>query len=92
MLHKVRDLPTETRGVVESLIGRPLRDDEAFSIRPLRLQKEGVDAATANVAADQLEQYFAEIDAQHPPVSPGEAAEAIDEALRNVRPGHTPLQ
>lgn len=51
MLHKVRDLPTETRGVVESLIGRPLRDVEAFS-----------------AAAGQLEQYFAEIDAQHPPV------------------------
>lgn len=92
MLHKVRDLPAETRGVVESLIGRPMREDEAFSIRPLRVLKEGADAATSSAIADQLEHYFAQCDAKRPLVSAEEAAAAIDEAMRHVRPGYTPVR
>lgn len=90
MLHKVRDLPVETRGVVEALIGRPLREDEFFSIRPVRLQKEGTGSRAASEAADRLEQYFAEIDRQHTNVPENEAAAALDEAMLSVRPGYTP--
>ncbi|MFN7923468.1 MAG: hypothetical protein U0Q16_25425 [Bryobacteraceae bacterium] len=92
MLHKVRDLPNEARGVVESLIGRRLTDDESFSIRPVRLIKEGADTASANVVADKLEAYFAEIDRQHPPLSPEEAEATMDEAMRHVRPGYTRIR
>lgn len=70
MLHKARDLPVEARGVVENLIGCRLTEDESFSIRPLRIRKEGGGAAAALEAANQLEEYFAGIDRQHPPFRP----------------------
>ena len=92
MLHKVRDLPVETRGVVENLIGRRLTEDESFSIRPLRIRKEGAGGAAALEAANQLEEYFAEIDRQHPPVSPEQAEAALSEAMRHVRPGYTSVR
>ena len=90
MLHKIRDLPVEARGVVESLIGRRLREDETFSIRPLRLQKEGAETRMASEVADRLERYFAEVDQQHPSVSEADADAALDEAMQSLRPGYTP--
>ena len=92
MLHKMRDLPVEARGVVENLIGRRLTDDEIFSIRPLRVQKEGATAMAALEAANQFEEYFAEIDRQHPPISPDQSEAAIGEAMRHVRPGYTSVR
>jgi len=88
MLHKVRDLPEDARGIVESLIGRPLREDETFSIRPVHLQKEGAEARLAGEVADRLERYFSEVDQQHSATSDADAA--LDEAMRSVRPGYTP--
>jgi hypothetical protein len=92
MLHKVRDLPVEARGVVEHLIGRHLADNEMFSIRPMRVQKEGASATDALEAANQLEAYFAEIDGQHSPISPAQAEAAVAEAMRQVRPDYTPTR
>jgi hypothetical protein len=69
-----------------------MTEDETFSIRSLRLQKEGADASKALEVAIKLEQYFAEIDAQHPPVSEDEARAALDEAMRRVRPGYTSVR
>lgn len=92
MLHRMRDLPPEARGLIENLIGRPMTEDETFSIRPLPLRKEGADRARALDVAVKLEKYFSEIDAQHPPVSAEEAADAMDEAMRAIRPGYTPLR
>ena len=59
MLHKVRDLPVESRRVVESLIGRRLREDETFSIRPVHVEKEGAGALAAMETANRLERLFA---------------------------------
>jgi hypothetical protein len=92
MLHKMRDLPLEARGVVENLIGRRLTDDEIFSIRPLRVQKEGATATAALEAANLFEEYFAEIDRQHPPVAPDQAEAAIGQAMRHVRPSYTSVR
>ena len=92
MLHKVRDLPMEARGVVENLIGRTLTEDETFSIRTMRVRKDGADATAAREAANRLEQYFAEIDSQHTPVTEDQAAAAIDEAMRHTRPGYTSVR
>ena len=86
MRHKVSDLPIEARGVVENLIGRPLKEDETFSIRPMSLRKPGASAEVARDVADRLELYFAEVDAQHSPVAEAEALAALDEAMRHVRP------
>ena len=92
MLHKVRDLPADARGVVESLIGRRLSEDETFSIRPVRLQKEGAELRLASDVADRLEQYFSKVDQQQLPASDGEAESALDEAMRSIRPGYSPLR
>jgi hypothetical protein len=74
---------------VENLIGRPLKENEMFSIRPLLIQKPGAEASLAWEAASQLEQYFSEVDKQHPPVSEDQATMALDEALRHVRSRHS---
>lgn len=92
MLHKVSDLPIEARGVVENLIGRPLKEDETFSIRPIRVLTQGPAANVATDVADRLERYFGEVDAQHPPVSEEQATAALDEAMRHARPGYTSVQ
>ena len=39
-----------------------------------------------------LERYFAEMDARRESVSEKELDEALDEALRSVRPGYTPVR
>lgn len=92
MLHKVSELPMDARGVVEALVGRPLAENETVSIRPVRLQKEGADARAASEVANRLEQYFAEIDRQHPAGEPGEDEAVVDEAMRAVRPAYTPYR
>jgi len=92
MLHKVSELPEDARGVVEALVGRPLAENETVSIRPIRLQKEGADARAAMEVADRLKQYFAEIDRQHPAGESGEDEEALNEAMRAVRPGYVPYR
>jgi len=39
---------------------------------------------------EQLEKYFAEVDARRKPGSAEEAEEIINEAMRSVRPGYRP--
>ena len=90
MVHKMRDLPPEARGVVESLIGRRLTDEEVFSIRPMRIQREGAGVTAALEAADRFEEYFEEIDRQHPPLPAGQVEEVIVQTMRQVRPGYKP--
>ena len=68
----------------------PKTSHSAFG--PCGLRKEGAGGAAALEAANQLEEYFAEIDRQHPPVSPEQAEAALSEAMRQVRPGYTPVR
>lgn len=44
----------------------------------------------ARDAAFRLEQYFGEIDRQHPALAPDEAESALEEAMRSIRPGYVP--
>ena len=92
MVHKVGDLPVEARAIVEKLIGRALAENETFSIRTLRVQKDGADATAVREAANQLEKYFAEIDSQHTAVADDQAAAVIDDAMRHTRPGYTSVR
>lgn len=78
--------------MVESLIGRSLREDETFSIRPVRLLKEGAAPRLASELADRLERHFAEVENHRPSTSEGGEDEALTEAMRSVRPGYTPQQ
>ncbi len=67
-----------------------MAENDTVSIRPLHLQKEGADAGAAREAANCLEPYFAEIDAQHAAIATDETESTRDEVMRSVRPGHTP--
>lgn len=92
MVHRVSDLPLEARGLVEILVGRPMQANESFSIRPLRILKEGASPEEAREAADRLERYFSEVDAKRVPSSTDHAAAALEEAMRHVRPGYSSVR
>jgi hypothetical protein len=89
MLHRAKDLSPEQRHAAEILLGYPVSEDEAVSIKrldsavvtPSRLSpKERVEAL------EQLEERLAgaEIDAE-------EENAAVDEAMNAVRPNYRRL-
>jgi hypothetical protein len=85
MTHCVKDLSPEQKKAIESLLGRPVSDDESVSIKALsptpRLTEEDRKAAI-----EKLDQYFAHVDAHRKPVSGEEEDAIVNEALRSVRP------
>jgi hypothetical protein len=88
MIHNAKDLSPDQKAAIESLLGRPIVDDEAISvctIHPPALSNEEKQERVA-----QLKQYFANVDARREPISPEEADDIIDEAMRSVRPGYRP--
>jgi cytochrome P450 len=93
MLHPVRSLSPEQRLAVESLLGHPVSDGEAVSIKSIRttpLLERELSAEERRAAVDRLDRYFAKVDAQRKPVSEAEAEAIIDEALRSTRPDYRP--
>ena len=72
---------------MEQLLGRPLDDNEAISVRAYQ-PKEGPTVEQQRAIADELRLYFARIDerAKHLPNS--EQEEILDEAIKSVRPGY----
>ena len=88
MIHNAKDLSPDQRAAIEGLLGRRIVDDEAISvcaIRPPALSNEQKQERVA-----QLKQYFTNVDARREPISPEEAEDIIDEAMRSVRPGYRP--
>lgn len=80
------------RRTVESLLGRPVMDDESVSIKViqtsiLRLQ---LSPGERKEALEWLQRYFAKVDAGRKAVSDAEEEEIISEALRSTRPGYRP--
>jgi hypothetical protein len=88
-LHSARTLPSPVRSALEQLLGRPLSDDEAISVRayqpheaPSQLQQRAI--------AGELRRYFAKIDEKTKDIPASEQEEILDEAIRSVRPGYRP--
>jgi hypothetical protein len=89
MLHQVKDLSPDQRRTVESLLGRPLAEDESISIkgiRPAAILSPGLSPEERVAALENLHKYFEEVDAQRQPVSEQEEENIIVEALRSTRP------
>jgi len=89
MIRNAKDLSPDQKAAIESLLGRRLVD-EAISIRtiaPPALSNE-----RKHQLAEQLKNYFAEVDARRKPGPPEEAELTINEAMRSVRPGYRPRQ
>ena len=66
MTHSVKDLSSEQKLAIESLLGRRVSDDEQISITtvPSKLTRE-----QRAEALEKLDRYFAHMDAHRQPVS-----------------------
>jgi hypothetical protein len=85
---KVKDLSTEQRLAIESLLGRALADDESLNLQPARVLSE---APTGDERARAYRLYLDNLDefARRAEGVPAEELDAIvDEACDHVR--HSP--
>jgi len=92
MLYQVRDLSPEQKQAAEMLLGRPISEDEAVSIKsfnPSMIVPSKLPSAERISALRALEERFAK--AAPPAVSEGEEDTAADEALRSSRPNYRPV-
>src|ERR1035441_5331255 len=90
MIRDVKDLSPDQKMAVESLLGRSVSEQETVSVRAF--QPPAISDQPRQEIVEALRQYFAEVDAKRQPVSPEEASEIINEAMRNSRPGSRPRQ
>ena len=90
MIHEVKDLSPDQRLAVESLLGRPVSEQETVSVQAF--QPPAVSVQRRQEIAEALRRYFAEVDAKRQPVSADAAGGVIDEAMRDSRPGYRPHQ
>jgi len=87
LIHKANDLKPQTRAAVEVELGRPLKDDEDVSIMAFSTH-EAPTGQSRRKAASKLQAHLKKVDGRTAKASQKEADEALDEALKNVRPGY----
>jgi hypothetical protein len=92
MIRHVKELSTDKRVVIESLLGRSSDDGESLSIRPVPVVRDAPPLDRRREIAGNLREYFARIDCQQRDAPPEELDDAIDEALRHVRPSYKPIR
>ena len=90
MIRDVKDLSPDQKMAVESLLGRPVLEQETVSVQAF--QPPAISDRRRQEIVGALQQYFGEVDAKRQPVSDREADEIINEAMRNSRPGYGPHQ
>jgi hypothetical protein len=90
MIHEVKDLSPDQKQAVESLLGRPVSEQETVSVQAF--QPPAVPVQRRQEIAEALRRYFAEVDAKRQPVSADAASGMIDEAMRESRPGYRTRQ
>lgn len=90
MIHNAKDLSPDQKAVIESLLGRHVQENEAVSVRAI--EPPTLSDERRRELVEQLNKYFAEVDARRKPGSADEAEEIINEAVRSVRTGYRPHQ
>jgi hypothetical protein len=80
-----RDLTPPIKAAIESLLGRPLQDDEQVRVRVFRCHAAPQGEARRK-AAHHLEEHLKRMADRVKEVSQDEMEAAIDEALLHVRP------
>jgi len=90
MIHKAKDLSSQQRLAIESLLGRAIAEQEEISIRALP-EVPSITPERRREIIEALRQHFEAVDANRQPVSPQEADEIINEALRSTRPNYRPV-
>jgi len=88
MIHKAKNLSPDQRILVESLLGRRVLDNEAISVRAF--EPPVISDQRRQQITEDLKRYFAEVDAHRKLVSPAEADDIFDEAMRSTRPSYRP--
>jgi hypothetical protein len=86
MICNANELSPDQKAALESLLGRQVQDGEAVSVRTF--EPATVSPERRLEIANELRNYFAEVDAARHPVSEEEAEDIIAEAMRSVRPGY----
>ena len=87
LIHRASELKTETRAALEVELGRSLQDDEEVSIMTF-VPHAAPTGEAHREAGRNLQDHFNRIDQKLKGVSPEETEEALDEAIRKVRPGY----
>ena len=87
LIHKASELKAETRVVLEAELGRSLQDDEEVSIMAF-VPHPAPAGENRREAAHKLQDHFQRIDQKLKGVPEEGVNEALDEALRQVRPGY----
>jgi hypothetical protein len=90
-LRSARELTPPVRSALEQLLGRPLKDNEAVSVRAYQ-PHEGPTPDEQKIIAGELLRYFAIIDEKTEDIPESEQDEILDEAIRSVRPGYKPIR
>jgi hypothetical protein len=84
LIHKASDLKAETRVALEAELGRSLQDDEEVSIMAFLPHA----APSGGAHTEAARKNFNLIDQKLKGVPEQEVQEALDEAIRDVRPGY----
>ena len=87
LIHRASELRIETRAALEAELGRSLQDDEEVSIMAF-VPRAAPTGEARREAGRNLQDHFNRIDQKLKGASPEETEEALDEALRSVRPGY----
>ena len=84
-----KDLERPARDWLQQIFGRPLRDDEDITI-VLSAPHPAPDAALRQVGAQRLQRVLDKAAANMQAVPDAEFQEAIDEAIKHIRPSYEP--
>ena len=87
LIHKANELQPQTRAAVEAELGRSLQDDEEVSIMAFSAH-DAPSGEARREAVRKLESHLKRMDSQTAKSAGEETEAALNEALRNVRPGY----
>lgn len=93
MLYHVKDLSQEQKHAAEVLLGHPLSENEAVSIKsidPATVVLSQLTSEQRIEALKALNERFAKV--QPPEFSDAEEEAAVNEALRSTRPNYRPIR
>jgi hypothetical protein len=85
MVHHVKDLSSDQRRAIESLLGRSLRENESVTIRPAVVRKDAPQGEERARLAQHYQKHLDALAERVRDVPEEEIDLAIDEAIRKTR-------
>jgi hypothetical protein len=89
MWHRVKDLSSEQRVVLESLLGRRLQEDEGLNIQPARILQESPTGDARVSAYGRYLEHLDKLAGRANEISDTELETLIDEACDYARHPHS---